>query len=184
MASRLTLLALGCVLLPGCALFGVKPMPQRLDEGAQQRCDYGWQHLVAQGDEVEHTDMLDVLLLTQVWHVGVDRLYLRSEKQVGDVRVVMETTFEHDLPDDDAFSVTFYDVNGQVLRQERFTAGEMDEAIALFYQTADGEVENETPAEREVRLARVAERDFRLQRAMELFPAPPEETEEMQPLPH
>lgn len=176
MIWRFALLVLGCFLLSGCALFGVKPLPQRLSEEGQQRCDYGWRHFVAQCNDVEHTAVLDALLLTQAWHAGVDRLYLRSEKQVGDVLVVMETTFERDLPDDDAFSVTFYDVNGEVLRQERFTSAEIDAAIAL-YQTSEGEIENETPEEHEARLVRLAERNARLQRASEVFPAPPEEAE-------
>lgn len=183
MTSRIALLLLGCALLPGCALFGVKPIPQRLTAEGQQRYDYGWQHFVAQGNNVEHTAMLDALLLTQAWHAGVDRLHLRSEKQVGDVRVVMETTFERDLPDDDAFSVTFYDARGRVLRQEHFSSGEMDEAIALFYHTPEGEIENEAPEEHQARLVRLAERESRLQSVSEVFPMPPEEVEEMQPQP-
>lgn len=162
--------------LTGCGTFGVKPIPVRLSEAGQQRYEYGWDHLVALGPQVGRTALLDTLLIGQAWHMGVDRLYLRSEKQVGDVRVVMETQFDRALPEDDMFAVTFYDAEDRVERREVFTPAEFDDALAL-YQTPTGDVENETPAEREQRLARLAERDARLMRVSEVFPAPPEPPE-------
>lgn len=162
--------------LTGCGTFGVKPIPVRLGEAGQQRYEYGWEHLVALGPEVDRTALLDTLLMGQVWHMGVDRLHLRSEKQVGDVRVVMETQFDRALPEEDMFAVTFYDAQGRIERREIFTPAEFDDALAL-YQSPTEDVENETTAEREQRLARLAELQSRLGRVSEVFPAPPEPPE-------
>ena len=180
MLWRLILLTTASVLLSGCASFGVKPMPQRLCEEEQKRYEFGWDHLVALGPQVEHTALLDTILVGRAWHEGVDKLVLHSEKRVGEIRVVMETQFDRSSPEDDIFSVAFYDAQGRILRQDRFTPAEIDDAVAL-YLTPDGQVENETPAEREQRLARLAERAGRLQRVEEVFPTPPEFNEATAP---
>jgi len=181
MVWRAGLLVIAATLTTGCAVFGIKPIPVRLSEEDQAHWDVAWEHMVSLGDEVDHTTLLDVLLWKEVWHAGVDHFYLRSEKLVGDVHVVMETRFDRTLPDEDVFIVTFYDLDGRLLRQDYFAPPEMDEAIAL-YQTPDEDehVSDETPEQREVRMLRLVEREARMRRLAEVFPLPeePEEPEE------
>ncbi len=54
------------------------------------------------------------------------------------------------------------------------------EGIAL-YGTPTGNVEHETPAETQQRLARLVERSARLERAAEVFPAPPDPNQPAEP---
>jgi hypothetical protein len=163
---------LALVLLCGCRGLGVKPMPDRLGDDEQQAQDYGWQQLVARGATVDRQTLLDVVLLHQLYHVGVDHLYLVSERQVGKVRVVMESQFERQHPEADTFVVRFLDDHEQMLRQDVFTSDELDAAVAL-YMTAEGESEGETAPERAARQARVREKQARLKAAEEAFPPPP-----------
>jgi hypothetical protein len=158
--------------LGGCTGLAVKPMPERLAAEEQQAYDYGWQHLTTMQSEVDRTALLDTILVGKLWHQGVDRLQLRSEKQVGDVLVVMETDFDRADPEGDVFVVSFYDTQQRVLRQEAFAAGELDAAVAL-YMTLEGEIEGEREAERQEREARLVERDERWARVRQVFPRPP-----------
>lgn len=171
MVTRLLVGSMLLVSVAGCTL-AVKPMPTRLAAEEQQACDDGWQRLVDAGGELEHTTLLDTVLLMQLWHHGVDRLQLRSEKQVGDALVVMETGFDRADPDGDVFVVTFYDAQQRMIRQEAFASNELDAAVAL-YMTPEGEIEGESEAERQERKARLAERDERWARVRQVFPPPP-----------
>jgi hypothetical protein len=172
---RLAAVAGVSALLTGCnAPFGIVPMPQRLDPGQQQRYEYGWDHFVQLAPTVERGAILDTLLFSQGWYTGVDRLYLVSEKQVGDVVVIMQSRFDRSRPDEDLFSVTFYDQKRDVVvRLEEFTPGEMQEAYDL-YLTPEGESECESPEARAERMARLEEKNARLRRVEELFPQPPQ----------
>ena len=160
------------LLTSGCACFSIKPMPDRLSDEAQRQLDYSWEHLVAHEADVERTTLLDVVLVMQAWHQGVDRLYLRSEKHVGNMLVIMETDFDRADPDGDVFAVSFLDPSGDVVRRETFTPAELDDTLCLF-MTPEGEVEGETAADREQRLARVAEKQVRWARVQQVFPPPP-----------
>jgi len=73
--------------------------------------------------------------------------------------------------------VSFYDTQQRVLRQEAFAAGELDAAVAL-YMTLEGEIEGEREAERQERKARLVERDERWARVRQVFPRPPEPSEQ------
>lgn len=176
MNGRLAIVS-AVLVLGGCTGLAVKPMPERLAAQQQQAYDYGWQHLTTEQSEVDRTALLDTILVGQLWHQGVDRLQLRSEKQVGDVLVVMETDFDRADPDGDVFVVTFYDAQQRMLRQEAFASEEMDAAVAL-YMTPDVEIEGESEAERQERKARLAERDERWARVQQVFPRPPEPSEQ------
>lgn len=175
MFARLVTMAVALAFLPGCSFLDGKPMPERLSEEAQARCDYGWEYFVANQPVVEHATLLDTMLMRQVWHRGVDRLYLRSEKQAGDVLVVMETRFERIRPDGDDFSVTLFDTSGRTLRAERFTRQEIEAAIELVgTPSVEDVLPDETPEEYEARMARLAELQARMQRVHEVFPLPPD----------
>ena len=166
MCGRMILVIAASVVLPGCIGWGVKPMPQRLNEEGQARYEYGWNHLVSLGTEVDRATLLDTMLVRGAWIAGVDQVYFRAEKQVGVVRVVMETNFERTLADGDVFQVTFYDAQGQILRQEVFTGAEIDAAMDLLTSPLSETSEQPDP--------RDAERRGRLQRVAEVFPEPPD----------
>ena len=157
----------------GCSGLSVKPMPERLNQKSQQACDSGWQHIVAGEAAVERQALLDAILVHQVWHRGVDRLHLRSEKQVGNTLVIMESDYDRADPDGDVFTVSVIDAQRGLLRREEFSAADVDAAICL-YMTPDGDIEGESAAERQDRLARLAEKQARLERALQVFQKPAE----------
>lgn len=171
--SKRSFLPTALLALAGCTGAGLKPMPERLAPEQQQAHDYGWAHLVALGPQVERTALLDAILTTSSWHSGVDRLYLYSTTWVGRTQVVMETHFDRALPDQDSFTVTFLDEHDRVLRRDAFTPAELDDAICL-YMTPEGDIPDETPEALEIRVARLAEKNARLQRVTEVFPQLPE----------
>jgi hypothetical protein len=101
-------------------------MPARLDEATQKQVDNAWDHALAPVDRLNHQALLDGLLASQAYQVGVDRLELRSEKRCAAGLVVMEIRFDRRLPADDQFSVRLQDSSGKILRQELFGREEIE----------------------------------------------------------
>lgn len=170
--TKCACLAVGLLLLAGCTGLGVKPMPEPLSPEAQQRYEYGWEHLVASVESADRVTLLDTILLAQLWHAGVDRLSLVAEKEVGDVTVVMQSHYLRTAPEEGTFSVAFVAADGTILREEVYAVWEMDDAINLV-MTPEDDIENESPEERAVRQARLLEKERRLGAVSALFPEPP-----------
>ena len=111
-----------CMLLvPACALavtFGCGPMtvplPQRLDPESQKIIDDGWSRTLTPPDKLGHQDLLDVLVGTQAYQLGVDSFMFRAEKRYAGGKVVMEVAYDRARPDDDRFQVTVIDSAGKV----------------------------------------------------------------------
>lgn len=177
-ATLMTVLLLAC-LNTGCHGLSTKPMPERLSDEQQREYDYGWDQLVAQRSAAERETLLDALLLSQAWHAGVDRFQLVAEKDIGDITVVMESTFLRELPDEDTFTVTFLNPSGAVLRSETYAGVELDAAVSAYLVDDEPDLqEGETLEQYADRMRRVAERDRRVAAARALFPAPPEAAED------
>lgn len=150
----------------GCRGPLAAPMVQRLGPEAQQRVENTWADVLARGDDVDATLMLDALLLTQFYQHGVDSLHMVSEKRVGNELVVMQVNFELEDPDGDEFTFSHYDPAGREVRNLRWTPGEIRSRMELFHQPeldpnslADEERADylERKAEREARLAQLDE---------------------------
>lgn len=159
------------IILGGCAFGPIVPMPRRLPPQVQASVDYGWDHLVAAGAAVNHEGLLDAILLHEVWHRGVDRLHLTSEKQVGDTRVILETEFVREQPESDRFTIRFVAGDGTLYREDVFTRADLECAMEA-YATPDEISSEASSAEWTAHQVRVAERDARFARGRELFPMP------------
>src|SRR5262245_14302254 len=148
-----------CMLLvPACALaltFGcgpmTVPMPQRLDPESQKIIDDGWSRALTPPDKLGHQDLLDVLVGTQVYQLGVDSFMFRAEKRYTGGKVVMEVAYDRARPDDDRFQVTVIDSSGKVIRAENYTRKEID----VTYQILCGVQSSEHQGERERRWERI-----------------------------
>ncbi len=172
MIVRLTLTAATLVILTGCeASLGTRPIPQRLTADRQQAYEHGWSHLAANERDVTREELLDAILLRQAWQQGVDVFEMRSEKKVGAMRIVIETSYHRDDPNSDAVRVAFYDGGPEPFRTEHYPSSEVDAAIDL-YLTANFKPEDETPLQAAAREARQAELEYRLRRAIAVFPQP------------
>ncbi len=157
----------------GCAAKIAVPMPERLSLERQTAMDDGWTHLVAHHSTASREALMDAILLHQAWQRGVDSLRLTTEKQVGDVRVRMQSRFDRDAPDADEFRVDFIAADGWVLRSESISGHEMDAALQLYLaQTPPMSVDpNElSPLDATLRDALYAERERRIGTAASLFP--------------
>jgi len=133
------------LLVPTCALvlaLGCGPMnaplPARLDPETQQAIDNGWNRALAPPERLGHQDLLDVLVGTQAYQLGVDSFTFRAEKRFAGGRVVMEMSYDRASPDNDQFEVAISDQTGKTVRHESYSRKEIEETYnALFVTTAN-----------------------------------------------
>ena len=164
----------GLMVFAGCHGMTIKPMPERMNEQAQSNWDEAWRHFAASQPNILREEILDVMLVRQAWHVGVDTLEMRSMKRIGSHKIVMETTYDRSRPDDDAFTITFLDVYNRPVRTERYSAEELSKALdslLILESLSAGADEAAVARHHEA----VMERDRRSARVHELFPIPEEE---------
>jgi len=133
---RLTSLLTCCLVVlavaGGCGPMNT-PMPIRLADDDQKKIDESWDKALAPVGRLEHQPLLDVLVATQAYQVGVDKLTFRSEKRVAAGTVVMEIDYDRLQPDQDRFRVTVYD-HGQVqIRQESYGRKEIEETYKNLF---------------------------------------------------
>jgi hypothetical protein len=134
--KRLVLPGLACALIfltaVGCGPMKA-PLPARLDPETQKKIDESWDRAFAPADRLGHQDLLDVMVGTQAYQLGVDTFSLRAEKRFAGGKVVMEVGFDRARPNDDRFEVTVYDPAGKLVRAERYTRQEVEDTYhALF----------------------------------------------------
>lgn len=167
--ARCLLPVLACLLaVSGCAGFAVKPIPDRLPDESQARVDAAWEHMISLDSELDRQSLLDAVLLHQLWHVGVDHVEFSAQKWVGDVLVVMESSFDLDNPEGDVFAVSYWSSDGRPLREEEYTREELEEVIDLFmgdYASQGGINRPAAPGAQH----RTAIRDARLERVEQIF---------------
>lgn len=111
----------GClfVLAVGCLPMQV-PLPQRLGDGDQKKVDDAWEKVLSPVDRHDNQALLDILVVTQAYQMGVDKLEFRSEKKFTGGVVIMTIRYDRAAPKDDRFEVQVVDDAGKVLRQERY----------------------------------------------------------------
>lgn len=167
---RLALPGLACALavaVVGCGPM-TSPLPPRLDEQGQAKVDEGWNRAFTPADKYDHAALLDVMVGTQAYQLGVDTFHLRAEKKCAGGTVVMEVNFDRARPDDDRFEVTVNDTAGKPIRRERYSRKEVEEAYAALCAPA-GDPNDPALA------ARRADYEKRWQRIREVFPDAKEE---------
>lgn len=114
------------------------PMPARLDARHQSQVDEAWGRALTPPDHLDQQELLDALLTSSAYQVGVDRLAFRSEKWCDAGLVVMEINFDRLLPEADQFTVTLFDHGGRIARQEQYGRAQIEETYhALFVERAE-----------------------------------------------
>lgn len=97
------------------------PMPARLDADSQERIEESWNNAFTPTDRLSSQALLDTLMVTQGFQVGVDRLFMRSEKRCNAGLVVMEIAFDRLHPAPNTFTVTLLSATGEILRNHSYT---------------------------------------------------------------
>ena len=111
----------GCLfaLTVGCGPMQT-PLPTRLDDEGQKSVNDAWEKVLERVDRYDNQALLDMLIVTQAYQTGVDKLELRSEKRFSGGIVIMEIRYDRSAPKEDRFEVKVVDAAGKVLREERY----------------------------------------------------------------
>ena len=165
--TRVVILMTAVLLSNGCGMFLV-PMPRRLDTESQGRVDRSWEHMMGSIDKLDHQLILDVLVSSQAYQLGVDKIYFRSEKKFSGGCVKMEILFDVEKPDDDLFRVTILDKDENEIRRDLYSRSEVERTgeELLSPRFVPGDPENKS----EKVLAEEEKLKMRLERVMEVFP--------------
>ncbi len=150
--------------LVGCGPMNL-PMVPRLDKEGQSTIDESWEKALKPIDRLDHQVLLDTLVGTSAYQLGVDKLYFRSEKRFSGGLVIMEVHYDRATPAEDRFEVKVEDLQGEVLRRERYSRDDVEKTYnELFtkpHELAPGEKETaaqgELRARYEARWARIGE---------------------------
>jgi hypothetical protein len=108
-------------------------MPARLDEEGQNQIDESWNNALTPIDRLDRQQVLDALVASFTFEVGVDRLTFRSEKEFRGGLVVMEIHYDRRHPDGDRFEVTVLDSDGKQLRHENYSRQDVEQTCHFFY---------------------------------------------------
>lgn len=119
---------MGCVLVIGCGPMN-RPIPERLKEHDQKRLDQAWDTALTPVGKHDRQTLLDVMVGTHAYQVGVDQLQFRSAKKWSGGTVVMEINFDREKPADDRFTITVNDLAGKPLRAERYSRDDVEQAV-------------------------------------------------------
>jgi hypothetical protein len=156
--KRLALPGLACAL---ALTFGCGPMtatmPPRLDPEAQKEIDQSWDRAFSPADKFNRQELLDVMVGTQAYQLGVDTFTLRAEKKLTAGKVVMEINFDRAKPEADRFEVTVLDPAGKVVRRERYGRQEIEETHHVLFARPDQPGMANRRAEHEARWKRIQE---------------------------
>ena len=121
-----------CVLLMACLIQCggcgplTMPMPARLDAESQSRVEESWNNAFTPTNRLSSQALLDTLMVSQGFQVGVDRLFMRSEKRCNAGLVVMEIAFDRLNPATSTFTVTLLSPTGKVLRTHSYTGDNVE----------------------------------------------------------
>jgi hypothetical protein len=161
----LPVLACALVVAVGCGPLKV-PLPARLDPEAQKVIDDSWNRAFTPPDKLGHQDLLDVLVGTQAYQLGIDTFTFRAEKKFLGGKVVMEAWYDREKPNDDRFEVSVYDTAGKLVRTERYTRKEIDDTyhdLFVIIRENSGHKDLESPERR-------ADHKARWEKIRSLFP--------------
>jgi hypothetical protein len=120
------------LLFAGCGPLQ-SPLPARLDADQQKAIDDAWDNAVRPVNHYDHQGLLDALLITRGYESGIDKMTLRSEKQLAVGKVVMEVHYDRLVPADDRFEVQILDGAGKLLRKERYGREEVEKTYEELF---------------------------------------------------
>ena len=166
-SATLLLLVAAVGFTSGCSPMKA-PMPVRLDDENQARIDQGWEKAFETTDRLLRQDLLDALVVTQGYQIGVDRFTYRAEKRLKDGRtVVMAIEFDRARPEEDRFEVRVQNAAGVVVRSERYGRKDVEDTYRDLC-TPPTSIRNETGVV--IQTEPTTEQKARLARVESLFP--------------
>jgi hypothetical protein len=130
--KRLFLFLCCCLFAGACGPLQT-PMPPRLDDEGQKAIDESWDKALSPVNRFDHQALLDVLIGTQAYEIGVDRLTFRSEKNFSAGTVIMEINFYRLAPESDRFEVTVLDLDGKPVRKETYDRQKVESSYRELY---------------------------------------------------
>lgn len=130
----LSVLSICVFSLVGCGPMSNGPLPPRLEPEQQKSVNDSWEKAVNPPDHLDRQAILDTLILTQAYQLGVDRLSFHSEKDFSGGVVIMEIHFDRTKPKDDRFEVTIQDKAGKKLREIRYNRAEVELAFKDLHE--------------------------------------------------
>lgn len=168
------LLAIGTV-SSGC-ISKENPMPARLSDEQQTSFDDAWDKTLTPVGRFDGQTLLDILVTTQAYRTGIDKIDFRSEKRISNGKVVMEIHFDRALPGKDRFDVEIFDATGASLRRETYDREWVDRTYRELFVEVDKldkkRAENTaTPEE----LALFRKYEARVNVVISVFPKPPKD---------
>jgi hypothetical protein len=167
-ALSISAIAGAIFLVAGCGPVGPKPMAERLSDDDQKALDESWNKALAPVDKLDRQALLDVLVYTQAYQVGVDRLTFRSEKTYSGGTVVMEIVFDRAKPNDDKFEVRVLDKAGAELRRLVYSRQEVETTFAELHTEGKAARNPNTPAADDAKKREAVQK--RLEAIEKLFP--------------
>jgi hypothetical protein len=148
--------------LGGCGPL-ISPMFFRPSEDEQKQVDSVWTNLMTPPNRADRQTLLDALTYFHLYSYGVDRASFRSEKIAGNLLIVMEVTYDHDRPMRDTFTVTVFDKQGNLVREEHYSREDVEKALGdIDVEGAATTQKAPTPEE----IAAAKERERRTQAVM------------------
>lgn len=154
----------------GCGPF-VMPMVPRLAPDQQASVDAAWSSALAPPDRLDRQALLDGLMASHAYQVGVDRMTYRSEKSFDAGMAVMDIAFDRMNPGVDRFTVTIFDRAGRIVRQEHYDRALVENTYSeLFVESAALECRAQRGALQAGNQQRLDELHARQRNAQALFP--------------
>ena len=173
-------LVCGCVFAftVGCLPMQV-PLPKRLTDDEQKAVNESWEKVLAPVGRLDNQALLDLLILTQAYQNGVDKLEFRSEKKFSGGLVIMTIRYDRALPKEDRFEVQVVDDAGKVLRQEKYGREQIERTNKeLLHEERPLRQQKENGTASPDELKKLAALEARLAVIAAVFPKPKDEEKE------
>ncbi len=158
------MLPLLCFVVVGCGPMN-KPMVDPLEDEHQAAVDEMWENMLSPVDHLDRMLLLDTVVAGAMFHLGVDRLHLVSEKDLGAGVACMEVLYDREDPESATFAIAYLDTTGRELRREEYTRDEVNERFELLSGLAEARCDPDEPAEarKQRQAALAAERKARME---------------------
>ena len=180
MKTLLSVACLSLIAVVGCGPVKSGPLPPPLTDDDQRTVDESWERALTPIDRLDREPLLDALIITQGFQLGVDRLHLRSEKDFSGGVVVMEIHITRKRPVDDRFEVSVLNTTGQVLRQFKYSREEVERVTRELSESKYACKDSTEPLGNDYEVKKRAEIQARLRAVEQIFPklADPAEQED------
>jgi hypothetical protein len=108
-------------------------MPARLNDDQQTQIDASWNTALTPVFKLDRQAVMDLMVLRYAFELGVDRLELKSEKDLGSGKAVMEIHIDRAKPGDDRFDFYVLNKAGAEVRRERYSRAEVEATAQAFH---------------------------------------------------